>query len=57
MEEKLSEMFVHIADCIEKLAESVTHTSECVTLLTHEIVTLRDDVNKLIENNQTGEPK
>lgn len=57
MEEKLSEMFVKVADCIEKLAESVTHTSECVTLLTHEIVTLRDDVNKLIENNQKGEFK
>lgn len=57
MEEKLSEMFVRVADCIEKLAESVTRTSECVTLLTHEIVTLRDDVNKLIENNQKGEPK
>ena len=57
MEEKLSEMFVKVAECIEKLAKSVTHTSECVTLLTHEIVTLRDDVNKLIENNQKGESK
>jgi FtsZ-binding cell division protein ZapB len=57
MENELGELFLKVADCIEKLAESVKHTSECVTLLTHEIITLRDDVNKLIENNQTGAPK
>ena len=57
MENELSELFVKVADCIERLAKSVTHTSECVTLLTQEIITLRDDVNKLIENNQTGVSK
>ena len=54
MENELSELFVSVADCIEKLAKSVTHTSECVTLLTQEIITLRDDVNKLIENQKGG---
>lgn len=57
MGNELGELFLKVADCIEKLAESVTHTSECVTLLTNEIITLRDDVNKLIENNQKGASK
>lgn len=57
MENELEELFLKVADCIGKLAESVKHTSECVTLLTHEIITLRDDVNKLIENNQKGASK
>lgn len=57
MKKELEELFLKVADCIGKLAESVKHTSECVTLLTHEIITLRDDVNKLIENNQKGASK
>ena len=57
MEEKLSELFERTADCIEQLAKSVKHTSECLTLLTHEVITMSDDVNKLIENNQTGASK
>lgn len=57
MENELEELFLKVADCIGKLAESVTQASECVTLLTHEVITLRDDVNKLIENNQKGVSK
>lgn len=54
MENELSELFVHVADCIERLAKTVAHTTECVSLLTKEVVAMRDDVNKLIENNQKG---
>ena len=57
MEEKLSEMFVRVADCIEKLGKSVSYTCECVKLLTEEVASLREDVNRLIENNQKGASK
>ena len=57
MENELSELFMHVADCIERLAKTVAHTTECVSLLTKEVVAMRDDVNKLIENNQKGVSK
>ena len=57
LEEKLSEMFVRVADCIEKLGKSVSYTCECVKLLTEEVASLREDVNRLIENNQKGASK
>lgn len=57
MEEKLSELFERSAECIERLAKTVAHTTECMSQLTKEVVALRNDVNKLIENNQTGVSK
>lgn len=57
MENELAEKFAKVVDCIERLGKTMKYTCECVTLLTEEVVSLREDVNKLIENNQTGASK
>ena len=57
MENELAEKLAKVVNCIEKLGKTVSYTCECITLLTEEVVSLREDVNKLIENNQKGVSK
>ena len=57
MENDFEKQFAKIVNCIEALGKTVKYTCECVTLLTEEVVSLRKDVDKLIENNQKGASK
>ena len=57
MENELAEKLAKVVACIEKLGKTASYTCECVTLLTEEVVSLREDVNRLIENNQKGASK
>ena len=57
MKGKLSELFVKLTDCITHITKAISLCDENIGILIKEVKSLRDDVNKLIENNQKGASK
>lgn len=51
---KLAELFVKLTDCITHITKAISLCDENIGILIKEVKSLREDVDKLIENQKGG---